>query len=458
MKKLIVFALALPLGLAAQQPTTQPTPTADTTTPPPAYDTTLLGPVDTTAKPIELAEALRLAQKVSPLAVEARGSVESTRAQVRAAYAAFIPALSVSASTSRQGGDRFDPQGSLVPFTGPSWQYTHGLNLNLDLFDGGTRIYNLHTFKADVTAAYANETLQQYGIALSVKQQYYAVLAAREAESAAESQLAESNENLKQALAKVHAREATKSDSLRAVIQVSNAQLAIVTARYDLNNANAALTRLVATPFTVTADPTDTTGTNFAAVDSAALRALANAGPAVKQAQAADAASAAGAKAARAPYLPTLSASWNISGNGSTNNLAFVANQYAYQNQFRLSLSYPIFDQLQREQSIAVADVAQRNADAQLRDAKFAAQQNFVQFYGALHTNQQQVEIDETSVAAAEEDLRVQRQRYEFGASTQLDVLTSEAALITARAALIQARFNYRVAKAQLEALVGRDL
>lgn len=459
MKKLIAFALALPMGVAAQQPTTPPaTPAADTTMAPPAYDTTLLGPVDTTARPIHLDEAVHLAQRASPLAVAAQGSLETSRAQVRAAYAAFIPALSINASTSRQGGDRFDPQGSLVPFTGPSWQYSHGLNLNLDLFDGGSRIYNIHTFKADVTAAQANETLQQYGIALSVKQQFYAVLASREAESAAESQLAESNENLKQALAKVHAREATKSDSLRAVIQVSNAQLAIVTARYDLNTANAALTRLVGTPFTVTASADDTLGASFASVDSAALRALADAGPAVKQAQASDAASAAGAKAARAPYLPTLSASWNISGNGSTNNLTFVAGQYAYQNQFRLSLSYPIFDQLQREQSIAVADVAQRNAEAQLRDAKLAAQANFVQFFGALRTNEQQVQIDETSVEAADEDLRVQRQRYAFGASTQLDVLTSEAALIQARAALIQARYNYRVAKAQLEALVGRDL
>jgi len=464
--KLFVLAFALPAVLAAQQPATPVTP-RDTTVPAapradttlPAYDTTLLGPVDTTARPIRLDEAVRLAQKASPVAVAARGTLETSQAQVRAGYAAFIPSLSVSASASRQGGDRFDPQGTLVPFTGNAWQQSHGLALNLELFDGGSRIYNLHTFKANVTAANANEVLQQFAVALSVKQQFYAVLAAREAESAAESQLEEANENLKQALAKVHAREATRSDSLRAVIQVANAQLAIVTANYDLNTANAALTRLVGTSFTVTASPDDSTQEfAFASVDSAALRALAEIGPAVKQAQASDVASTAGAKAARAPYLPTLSASWNISGNGSTNSLAFVADQYAYQNQFRIALSYPIFDQLQREQNIAVADVAQRNADAQLRDAKLAAQANFVQYFGALRTNQKQVEIDETSVAAAEEDLRVQRQRYDYGASTQLDVLTSEAALIQARAALIQARFNYRVAKAQLEALVGRDL
>jgi outer membrane protein len=102
--------------------------------------------------------------------------------------------------------------------------------------------------------------------------------------------------------------------------------------------------------------------------------------------------------------------------------------------------------------------VAAQNADAQLRDAKLGAQQTFVQTLAALRTAQQQVDIQTLSVAAAEEDLRVQKQRYNLSASTILDVLTSETALVQARAALIQARYNARVAKAQLEALIGRDL
>lgn len=59
---------------------------------------------------------------------------------------------------------------------------------------------------------------------------------------------------------------------------------------------------------------------------------------------------------------------------------------------------------------------------------------------------------------AAEEDLRVQQQRYALGASTLLDLLTSQTTLNQARSDLIAARYDYRVAKAQLEALVGREL
>ena len=63
-----------------------------------------------------------------------------------------------------------------------------------------------------------------------------------------------------------------------------------------------------------------------------------------------------------------------------------------------------------------------------------------------------------SSVAAAEEDLRVQQQRYELGASTLLDVLTSQTQLNQARVALVQTRLNARIARAQLESVIGRDL
>jgi outer membrane protein len=86
------------------------------------------------------------------------------------------------------------------------------------------------------------------------------------------------------------------------------------------------------------------------------------------------------------------------------------------------------------------------------------ARETLVQSLGALRTAQEQVAIQTVSVAAATEDLRVQQRRYELGATTLLDLLTSQTQLDTARNALIRARYDYRVARAQLEALIGRDL
>jgi outer membrane protein len=68
------------------------------------------------------------------------------------------------------------------------------------------------------------------------------------------------------------------------------------------------------------------------------------------------------------------------------------------------------------------------------------------------------VDAQAASVEAAEEDLRVQQRRYDLGASTLLDLLTSQSQLNQARQALIQARYDQRVARAQIEALVGQSL
>ncbi len=62
------------------------------------------------------------------------------------------------------------------------------------------------------------------------------------------------------------------------------------------------------------------------------------------------------------------------------------------------------------------------------------------------------------SRAAAEEDLRVQQERYRLGAATIVEVLTSQVSLDQAGVDMVQARLDYLVARAQLEALVGREL
>ena len=130
----------------------------------------------------------------------------------------------------------------------------------------------------------------------------------------------------------------------------------------------------------------------------------------------------------------------------------------AYTNSFRLGASYSIFNNFQREDAANRARVQQDIAEAVVRDVRLGAKQTLAQQLGAIRTAQQRITIQQASVAAAREDLRVQQQRYALGASTLLDVLTSQSTLDAARSALIQARQDARVARAQLEALIGRDL
>jgi len=408
------------------------------------------------ARPVSLEEAIRLAQKNSPTAVQARGQIQTSDAAIRTVYGSFMPSLSLSYGSNRQGGETFF-QGQLVPFRGDPWNFSRGLNSNLELFDAGRRFFNLRAAQANLSAAESNERLQQYRVALDVKQQYFNVLAARESRAAAESQLRQSDEQLKSATARVRAGVATVSDSLRSVIQVGNARLAVLTADNNLRVANANLTRLVGTPFEVTAEDG---GGDIArvSVDTVELAKALEDAPSVRQAKAGLTAAGASRRAAKTPYIPTLNLSYSLSGSRTDQSFNLTGGQYARANALRFSLSYPVFNGFQREENIARASVAERNAEAQLRDARLTVRQQLTQYVGALSLAQERAAIQIASVAAAEEDLRVQNQRYALGSSTLLDVLTSQSQLNSARYALIQARYDARLAKAQIEAIVGRDL
>ena len=63
--------------------------------------------------------------------------------------------------------------------------------------------------------------------------------------------------------------------------------------------------------------------------------------------------------------------------------------------------------------------------------------------------------------AFAQQDAQMQfmqGERYRVGASTIVDVLTSQEALNQAEVDVVVARFDYLRAKASLEALIGRNL
>ncbi|MBI1810203.1 MAG: TolC family protein [Gemmatimonadetes bacterium] len=406
---------------------------------------------------VSLDEAVRLAQQNAPSTVQARNALRTGDAGVRFALSQYIPSLNLTGTAAQSGGTTFF-QGALVPFKGDAWNYSKGYSMNLQLFDGGQRWYNYKAANANVDAFVANEVNARYNVALNVKQQYYAVLAARESESAANRQLEQAVENLKVAQLKVVAGTATRSDSLRAAIQVANARLSILTAQNNVRVANASLTRLIGSTTQVTAVAADTADIGNVVIDSVALARYADEGPSVRQAAAQLAAARSAHQAASTPYLPTLTAAFRDNLNNSNDRFTWGGGPTSSSTNLSFNFSYPLFNNYSREQNLTVARVNEDNAEATYKDVRLGQQQQLTQLIGTLRTAQERVAIQLVTIASADEDLRVQKQRYNLGASTLLDVLTSESTLDAARAALIQARFDARTAKAQVEALVGRDL
>lgn len=417
---------------------------------------------DDGARPISLPEAVQLAQRNAPAVVQARGLERNASAVQRSAVGAYLPSLNLNASSGRTQGVQFF-QGQLVPLTGNPWNYNNGLSTTIELFDGGRRWIELSRARATAEFADANVVQARFDAALQAKQQYYAALAARESEAAARAQLQQAEQQLKVSTARYTAGVATKSDSLRSAIQLGNAQLALLGAQNDLRVANAALTRVVGSTTTVTASPADTLEVSTTLPTEQEFEALIARGPAVMAAEANLLSARAARRAQKTQYLPTLAMSYNYSYTQSSKrftsgNLFLLGGSDPNRQNMTFSFSYPLFNGFAREQASVAIDVAFRNAEAQLRDARLGARQSLTVHLRTLQNAQARVQVQLAAVAAAEEDLKVQEQRYTLGVSTLLDLLTSQTQLNQARQALIQARLDGRIARAQLSALIGREL
>ena len=311
------------------------------------------------ARKISLDEAIALAQRNSPQAIQAEGTERTSRAARTSAIGAILPNASFSMGHVIQlGGNtaRLNSNGELVAVAQKPTN-TLGVGLNMTLFDGGQKLYDLRTARSQIEAAQANSVAVKYNIALGVKQQYFAVLAAIESEDAARLQMAQATEQFKTSALKVRAGVATRSDSLRGVIQVGNAQLALITAQSNKEAADAALTRLVGSPVPVTADPTSVQENMTALPDSAELAKLALDGPAVLQAQANVEAAKEATKASKATYLPSLSASYSRTGSGTDPQFGLGDGPFSYSGRLSFSLSYPIFNNFVREEQVVRAKV-----------------------------------------------------------------------------------------------------
>lgn len=437
--KLIALIVAAPAIMAAQQPAM----------------------IDTTFKQVSLADALRLAHDNNVSNITADNAIRTANNSVRSAKAQWYPTLSASAGQSIQQGQRLGPSNDYIPIRS-LWAYNTGLSSQMTVWDGGKTRADVRTQQANVASAQASEVNTEFSVSLQVKQAYNAVLAAKESEAAARAQLATAQLQLQTSIAKVNAGAANVSDSLQSVVQVGNAQLQILTAQNTFRTQSATLTRLVGTPYFVTAQLTDTVEHFGSPIDSAQVMALAAQGPTIRSADAAVSAANASQRSAKSAYQPTISLSGSFGGNG-TNAFYGVPglrgdNGYPYSKSLGINASFPVFNRFQRENQVANAQIQLDNAQAQARDARLGAQQSVVTGIANLRNAEATMAVQSNNVSAANEALRVVTQRYNLGASTLLEVTTAQQNLVNAQQQLIQARLNYRNARAQIEAAIGRDL
>jgi outer membrane protein len=408
---------------------------------------------------ITLAEAIRRSEQVQPDVVRATGDVRTAGARRRSAWGAFLPTLSASSSASdfsSEGQSRVDPvTGLVISGNRSNRSLSTSLSASVDLFTGFRRGAEMRAARANENAAGASLVDARFQQALTTTNQFLDALAGAQLLRVRETSVRRAEEQLKVSVAKLRAGSATRSDSLRSLVNLGNARLDLLTAQTDLAAAEANLARLVGETGRIQAADDSAFYQVVPALDSQALRLeVESKSPRVQSAAASASAARANATASRSGYWPSLALSANTGWNGNQLNNYDLLNQ----RQVSLSLRWNIFDGFDRELTIAQREADRDVAEANASEAKRAVEADLELRLAEIDAAKARIEITQTSVVAAREDLRVQQERYRLGASTIVDVLTSQEALNQAEVDVVNARFDYLRARAQLEALIGRTL
>ncbi len=400
---------------------------------------------------VTLEQAVQLALDVQPAMVQARGQVATADATKLSWYGSWLPTLSASSSASTNSNTRWDER-TQTTISGSSESYSGGISASLTLFDGLSRLAEGRAANADIESADASLVDQTFQTMLQTKQAFFSAVSAEELVRISDTRIERATEQLNISKEKLAAGTATRSDTLRSFVEVANARLQRLNAVTQLAMAEANLARLIGVDGAVRAVREDRLF-DLVDLDTAALRedALARS-PTILTAEAAVKSARAQFGTIYSQYLPRASMSYSKSWSG---------NEWLTLNpswSVRLSLSWTIFNGFSRELTRTQRIIGLDNARAQATDTYRQTNAQLTQYLAALAAARTGLEIAQANQAASEEDLRVQRERYRVGAATIVDVLASQVNLDQAEVDIVQAYLDYLVARAQIEALVGREL
>ncbi|MGH7468199.1 MAG: TolC family protein [Longimicrobiales bacterium] len=399
---------------------------------------------------VTLSEARRRALAVDPAAVLARGQLETTAWEQRAARVDLLtPNVTAGTSFTRFS----EPFINFGTFERTPNATNAELRASYTLLGAG-KFAELKRARAAVESAAAGETASHFRIALMTDAAYYAVLADRELARVVAERLKRALEAFGVARLRVVAGDAIATDSLQLLLEANRARLAILK-----SDSAVAVSRLRLGRQIGLAGPVDP-----AALDSAALPALPitqeqaiveyrTRGPELEAARAAERQAAARIGVERESYLPAIT----VGATTGAYDAEFFPSA-AKRSQVVVGVSLPIWNAGQRELAVARARAQSNVARAQREQHERAAAEVIAEAYHGYQTARAGVELAQVGVTVATENFRVQRTRYREGATTILDLLEAQVALSEAEATLVQSRYATRLALARMEALLGRRL
>ena len=427
---------------------------------------------------LSLEDAVRLAFKRNPDLTSARLEVQRSDARVLEAWGNALPAVDLSGQyvhlidkpvtffpdvflySFMKGIDSTIPKptGQLVPVTfSPGFTASATLNVRQILFNGavfvGVGAANIYSHLArDLYQAKQVETITK------VRKAYYGALLAKEALDLMRSSLTNGEDNLRNVRVMLKQGIVSEYDELRASVGVENLRPMVIQSETNYNLSLDNLRNTIGVANKEEYILTDSLA--FQSIDeeilSRAEALVLELNPGLSAVKRQIELNGAVVNAERSNYLPTIAAFGQYQYQAAKNEFNFSTNDFYKGSMVGLSLSLSLFQGFQTYARVEQAQLEQRKSEEQQVNLERTLQTGLHSILGNLQQARKRVEAQGKTVDMAERGYKIVTTRFLSNAATQLEVNDAQLALTQAKVNRVQAIYDYLVASADLDQLIGR--
>jgi len=425
-------------------------------------------------KDYTLEECIKIALQNNPQLKSAKFQYEISKSEKLSSWARILPNITGSASSGKsiQGPMRTIEDVQIVdPVTGevskikreatrPKQTYkSHGISItyNQNIFDFGGWWYQIKQGNSNRDAYYYNYLNEVLNTIALVKQRYYEMIKEMGRLNVFKDALKVAEEQLAKTESMYEVGSAAQADVYKAKVQVGNEKINIINQERNIliaeNNLNIAMGRKLDEHISVVKNiPIDKTF-DFT-LDELKNKAKSN-NPNLKSIKKNLEVNEMGIKIAKSGLFPTLGYSISYSRNNSIFDEVWGNFNRNYSWSYGVGISYTFFDGFRRKTNIERQEQNTKIAKENLIITERQLMSEVEQTYNNIVSYLELLEIYENNVKAAEEDLRLAREKYNIGAGTILEVNDAQKSLREARYSIVSTQYDLMVAKAKLNSLLG---
>lgn len=337
----------------------------------------------------------------------------------------------------------------------PTYTYTNTFDnrfaLSVPIYSGGKLEGQIEEAKLDLKVADLDIEATKQQLRQTVISDYLTVLQYRNEVKIDQDTATNYEEHLNMVQQKFDLGMVAKTDILSSQVNLAKAQDTLMKAQNNYNNAVATLNNAIGLPHDSELKLKDELNyQKYPQTLEACLQYAQANRPEMAQYQAKLESAGYGVKVAQSGHLPTVDFSaeqdWNDTHLAGTENSNWLIKLSTSLNVFDAGLTDSKVKQAQHNVSM-VSDKAAQQRDSILLDVR--------QYYLSVLEAIKRIETNKVSVNQAEENLMIEKVRYDVGAGTNLDLLDAVLSLDSAKKDYVQAMYDFNTYKAKLEWAMG---